>query len=107
MVWELVRAQPPDLLEIERDHGRGPVLARLLALLERGCRLQLDEEPVDGENNTIISPQWARDIVNACLVLQASRRPHFAQLLAELEGGSEAMAMAADPVLRAVGETGV
>lgn len=107
MVWELVRAQPPDLLEVERDHGRGPVLARLLALLERGCRLRLDDEPGDVESP---SPQWARDIVDACLVLQASRRPRFARLLAELESGSEATAADADSALRAgaaVGETGV
>lgn len=108
VVWELVRAQAPDLLEVEHDHGRGPVLARLLALLERGCRLRLDDDGQAGDDAAATSsPQWARNVVDACLVLQASRRPRFSRLLTELENVADAAVPAASGGAAAVGESGV
>ena len=81
--------QTPDLLEQERDHGRGPVLARLLALLERGCRLRLEHAAAE-DGAGAVRPEiaaWAPGVVDACMVLQASRRPPFSRLLEELEEG--------------------
>lgn len=90
MVWELIMEQPPDLLKQERDHGRGPVLARLLALLERGCRLHLEQnhnqesqESQEGQGSTELRPgivAWAQSVVDDCLRLKARSAHRFRAL---------------------------
>ena len=87
--------QAPDLLEQERDHGRGPVLARLSALLERGCRLELrtnDSPDVGSSSSTGAAgiPLWAETMVDVCLRLDSLRRPSFSRVLEDLEAAAPA-----------------
>ena len=71
----MVTAQTPDLLEQEGDSGKGPMLSRLLALLDGGARLCLPAT----------APAWAQRIVPGGFAADAAARPAFETMLTWLE----------------------
>lgn len=79
IVWELVEARVPDLLEQEGENTRGPGSERKLQLLlEAGKRLRHDS----------IVPSWAENMSQRCTETDPMMRPSFAELEAALSGST-------------------
>lgn len=74
VIWELMEERAPDILAENDDTGRGPLLGRISALLERGARL-----PVSSA-----WPAWAQQVVNDCFDAKPDNRPTFAAILSLL-----------------------
>ena len=86
LLVELAEERAPDLLEQEGDTGRGPLMGRLLGLLEKGSRLRLSPAVRNDAQAA-----WVAGVVDDCFAADPAARPSFAQLLGRLagEGGGD------------------
>lgn len=75
LLWELVHARAPDLLQQEGDVGGGPFLGRLSRQLDRGARLKMGAG----------APAWARQTFVDCSMADAQARCSFASVVSRLE----------------------
>jgi LRR receptor-like serine/threonine-protein kinase FLS2 len=75
LLWEIGSQRSPDLLEQEGGASRGPMLGRLLAMLEEGKRLRMEES----------WPAWYRVQISQCWAGKAEDRPPFAALVDQME----------------------
>lgn len=79
MVWEVIEERAPDLLLETGASGKGPMLGRLLKVLQTGQRLQLAAG----------APAWAQCIVPDCMLDDPSKRPSFVTLQERLEASEQ------------------
>jgi hypothetical protein len=75
LVWEIVHAKVPDLLDQEGDVSGGPLFDCLARQLERGARLKMGVD----------APEWARHVFAESCTADPQARPSFTVIVASLE----------------------
>lgn len=77
LLWEIHAEEVPDLLAQQGSPAstRGPLLGRILNLLEAGTRLQSKDA----------WPAQLRELLSSCWLAEPASRPQFAAILSQLD----------------------